>query len=481
MGKKRVLIGCLNLESNSLTPYLASERDFTVKHGEEMLKNSLEASYLAAQGFDVIPSFYAWSEPSGKLKLSTYTSFVDKLLSAIPTDGSIDGIWLNCHGAMQVEFINSGEAFLVSQIRERVGPAVPIALSLDFHASISNTLCRAANILVGFRTAPHVDIPETRMTAVKLLARAVKEGVLPRTKIIKIPMIMPGEYCTTEAYPTNHIIDRLKEIEKLPGVWRASYFSGMCWCDCAHNGASVVVSGVETGEETAAAMLSLAKDIWSLRHEFKMTTGTIMDPSAAVEACLKSPSAPVFISDSGDNTTAGATGDSAYMLRLCLEKHAEDILIAGIYDDQAVQKCAATGVGGSLSLEVGAGYDVGNVRVSAGTALVKHLQRSDSGAVLNALVSVSGVDVILTSSRTDFTSADSFSACGANWHDYKAIVVKLGYLFPGLTQIAASSIIAATPGNSILDITGVKYFNQRRPMFPLEDGFVYDPDESFIY
>ncbi len=482
MNKKRILVGCINLESNSSTPYRATEKDFAIKRGGDMLKDSPAMDYLVSRGYDVIPSFYAWSGPSGVLKLETYMNFVTELLACVPLDGSIDGIWLDCHGAMQVEFIGSGESFLVSQIRERVGPKVPIALSLDFHASISHTLCRLTNMIVGFRTAPHTDITETRMKAVKMLDRAVSEGVLPWTKIIKVPLLLPGEFCTTESYPASYITEQLDKMQELTSVWNASFFTGMSWCDCSHNGNSIVVSGVGDWEgDVSGAMVKLADEIWNARHDFKMTTGTMMEPEKAVAEALSADVSPVFISDSGDNTTAGAIGDNAYMLGELIGRHAADTLVAGIYDEFAVAECEKAGEGGVVDLSLGGAYDEKSKKLMLKGVKVLHLQKDEHGRVLSVLINADGVDAIITPVRTDFTCAESFERAGTVYTKYKVIVVKLGYLFPGLAAIAAKSIIALTAGNSMLDVRGLCHDNKRRPIFPVEDNFGFKADKQMIF
>ncbi len=111
---------------------------------------------------------------------------VGEILERLPLDGSLSGILFPSHGALEVEFIGSGDAFLISMLRERVGPRVPIALALDLHANNTYTLARLSNIIYGYRTAPHIDIAETSIRAAKLLIKAIEEGKEPWTELVRL-------------------------------------------------------------------------------------------------------------------------------------------------------------------------------------------------------------------------------------------------------------------------------------------------------
>lgn len=358
--KKKIFIGGFHLESNTSNPVVLEAADFFAKRGDELLEYFPEVTQIIRDaGYEPYPSVYAESScvAGGVLTLEGYRTFAQELIDSIPLDGSLSGIWLYLHGSMQVEFLGSGEAFLVSAIRELVGPSVPISVALDFHGNISYTLTRVANLITGYRTAPHVDIPETLATAAKLLLRALEEKQLPWVSMVKVPMLQPGEAATTNMPHVKQILRSLDEIQEMDGVWRASYFTGMSWIDCPHNGSSVVVCGTAK-DRTAieAQMLALANRIWESRYDFKLSSDSF-PTDQAVELALNSPAQVVFLSDSGDNVTAGAVGDNAYMLKLFMEKCSRNVLIAGLWDEVAVAAAAQAGVGNTVSVSIGARHD----------------------------------------------------------------------------------------------------------------------------
>ena len=80
-----------------------------------------------------------------------------------------DLIMLDLHGAMVVKDSTlDGEGTLLKKIRE-VAPSTPIAVSLDLHANVTADMVRNANIIVGYKTYPHIDMYETGVLAGKLL------------------------------------------------------------------------------------------------------------------------------------------------------------------------------------------------------------------------------------------------------------------------------------------------------------------------
>ncbi len=477
MKKGKIFIGMFTLESNTSTPILTEYDDFIIKRGDAMLEDLQPYNYFIENGYEAIPSINANALPGGTISLDAYTRISQELLDALPLDGSIDGVWLHLHGAMNVESLGSGEDMLVSRIREIVGPNVPIAIALDLHGNITHTLTRISNIICGYRTAPHEDIEDTYMQAAKLLVRALDEGLNPWSMIVKVPILLPGERVVTTSGPGKHIISRLNELDKIDGVWRSSYFTGMAWIDCSFNGSAVVVTGVgENKEPIKEAMVELANEIWSLRDDFAYQE-LALPPKEAIERAMQEKNKLVFISDSGDNVTAGAVGDNSYMLNLLIEKKVTNALLAGIWDSKAVETCAAVGEGAKIATEIGGLFDRKSQRTKI-EGIVKSLHKNDDDKVITAVISIPGIDIIVNAIRESITEADDFIRYGLKYNDYNIIVVKLGYLYPGLAKIKDLSIIALTEGNSALDILTIPYKLQRRPMYPIDMDFEFNAENK---
>lgn len=469
----RIAVGSLQCESNTCSPIPTTREDFTVAYGEEMLQKVHVSDLLEEAGATVLPTLYAHALPGGPMQKDAFFWFVNRMVEAI-SDKRLDGIWLYLHGALYVQGLGSGEQYLLQCIREKVGYDVPIALALDFHANNSESICSLANIVCGFRTAPHVDQIETERKAMKLLLQCVKRKLLPSPRMVRPYVLIPGDALQTAISPLREIMQEADRLETLPGVLCAQVFGGQQWVDSPDTGPSIVVTH-ETDPSIAQRYAErLARLYWDARHDFTFLIETL-EPKEALAAATNAKEKLVFISDSGDNTTAGAAGDNAFFLKLVQVSSAQNVLIAGITDSEAVRTCHEVPIGSTVQLQVGGTLSLASER-STIVGSVVHVgpilgyTGEESGRC--ATVDCGRFTVVITEKRTAFTREDIFQSIDLNVHQFRIVVVKLGYLFPDLARIADRSILAFTPGSSAERIADIGLQHIRRPMFPFEDHFL---------
>jgi microcystin degradation protein MlrC len=79
-----------------------------------------------------------------------------------------------------------------------------------------------------------------------------------------------------------------------------------------------------------------------------------------------------------------------------------------------------------------------------------------------------------------FLDPSHFEPCGIDPLSRKIVVVKMGYLFPGLTRIAPRYMMLLTPGAGDMRIERLTYTRRRRPVFPFEPGTRFDPSKAKI-
>jgi len=463
-------------ETNGFSPLKTSYEDFEVVKEDAMLERVSVSSYFKSIEADVVPVIYANNLPSGKIDKESFYRFRKELVGGIPTD--VDGIWLHLHGAMEVEDIGSGEAALTAAIREKVGGKVLISVALDFHANNTTELCENVNIITGYRTVPHIDADETELRAAKLLVQCVKEKIYPKPYMIDIPFIANGDIITTNDGPGKTIMDRLGEIDRNEEILTISFFGGQPWVDAPNSHASVVVVPKKNKKRAIEKAKELAGLFWSLKDNFKFNS-PVIDPKIAVKQALESECTPVFISDSGDNTTGGAPGDNAFMLKLLLDSKVKNVLVAGIFDSKAIEICKSSKIGETVQLTIGAcvsGVDATSVDVNA---TIKHLGKAGNlyglDAGLCATLNCGGIDFIVTEKRNAFVYKSQFEEAKINIFDYRIIVVKLGYLFPELQEIAGSSIIALTLGACCENINLLNYTNLISSIYPFKKDMQWNP------
>lgn len=465
----RIAVGGIAHESNTFNPLKTGIDGFKVLRGSKLLEDE-PARFLANLGVEVVPTIYARAIPSGVVERDAYLRLKEGLLRRLVEAGRVDGVCLTLHGAMTVDGVGDGESDLVKGVREVVGGDVPVSVSLDLHGNIHPEMVEEADIIVAYRTAPHTDVLETRVKAARLLLNSIKRGIKPKPIIVKPPVLLPGELVVTRVEPASTIYRRLDLIDSKPGVTCSSMLVGMAWADMPHSSASSIVVAESEGCETEAYMEAcrLAEAYWSSRamFHFEVEAGPIDE---VIEKAKASKVRPIFISDSGDNVTAGAVGDIPLTLERLLALNVKDAVVGGILDPEAVEICKRVGVGKTIRVEVGGKID----RVHGYPVEVRGrvLKVTGEGAVLR----VDGVDVIITSRRRSWTTVRSFLDFGIDPSEKSVLVVKLGYLTASLRRIAGLHLLALSPGCTDLLLERLNYRRIGRPLYPFDEDFEWSP------
>jgi len=465
----RIAVGGIAHETNTFNTLPTELEAFEIHKDKDLLRDDAVRSLLNS-GVEVAPTIYAAAPPSGLIEKDAYSHLKDDLLRRIEASGRLDGACLFLHGAMEVDGIGSGEADLVKGIREAVGDDILISASLDLHGNIASEITRYVDILTAYRTAPHIDVTKTKVRAASLLAKCIRTKTRPVSVIMSLPLLLPGEMAVTTIEPALSLYRRLEEVDESARMLDSSFLIGMAWADTPNAGASatVVAKGRKNLDEAYRKACHLAEEFWNLRAEFHLDapSGSIDETTEVAESC---PNKPVFISDSGDNITGGAAGDIPLFAEHLISSDAEDAVIAGILDPAAASLCRQEGVGRRVKVEIGGKLDRVNGYPLEAKGEVTYA--SNAGAV----VRTGGVDIILTTRWEAFITLDSFRSFGIDPLGRKIVVVKQGYLFPELRRVAALHLMALSPGFTDLQIGRLGYKNVRRPIYPLDKDFSWEP------
>ena len=450
-------------ESNTFAITPTTYDHFEIIRDLDALRTALGSAHLPAS-VDICTVYLANATPGGVLTHSGYARLKAECLQSLRQSLPVDGVLLDLHGAMEVEGMDKPEPDLAAAVRLLVGDAVPISVSLDLHGNLTQALLDQVNCVTAFRTAPHRDYPDTVGRALKHLQRCVREGLRPHMALVRVPLLIPGEYAMTTAEPAQSLYAHIDEIEQQPGILDASLMIGYAWADRPHSTANVVVVAEQDQARAMDVANAFARQVWAQRHAFGFP-GETAELEQAVQTAITSAVQPVFISDSGDNITAGGAGDMTLVVEQLIAQHATEALVAGLQDAAAVDVCRAAGVGTSVELSLGnkLGQPVGAPLKL--TAMVERIEPPFDCAV----VRVDGVRILITATRQAFISrARIAQAAGLDPMRQKIIVVKLGYLMPDLYDHAPRSILALTPGLTDLDLRRFDYHQVERPIFPLD-------------
>lgn len=460
----RIAIGGIAHESCTFSPLPTTFDDFrVVRQGDAQF----EQLYPFLSGFpeaEFIGTLTAKAIPGGPIEASAYARLMDEMLGRLEQLLPLDGVYLDMHGAMNVVGMDDAEGDCFAAIRMAVGRDCLISASYDLHGNVSERVMTNLDLITGYRTAPHVDVMETRERAVALLVRCLREQIRPEKAFVKIPVGLPGEKTSTEWEPGRSIYSAIPAEIDGERVMDATIQVGYVWADEPRMTACAIAIG---RDESAIAQTAarLAQLYWDQRADFQFGVEAL-----SVDECIRRAAQaevkPVFISDSGDNPTAGGVGDVTYFLERALELGPSDMIYASIPDADAVAHYMDAGLGTTVSLEIGGKMDRVNSRPLAITAFVDVIddQAENPQVVLNS----NGVRVILTSKRTPFHRRQQFIDLNLIPEDYQIVVVKVGYLVPELKAMAKMAYLALSPVAVNQDIVALPFKRIQRPCYPFD-------------
>ena len=481
----RIAIAGLGIESSTFSPALTTEEAFHAKYGGEVFSSYpfLAAGSLSRRRAQWLPALVGKSLPGGAVTRQAYESLVKQTLDLLQKNKPYDGLFLDIHGAMSVVGLEDPEGDLITRIREVVGKKTIISTSMDLHGNVSWRLAQHTDLITCYRMAPHEDAMDTKKRAVENLLSRIESGKgKPAYKAwIPIPILLPGEKTSTRIEPAKSIYQAVAPAAAQKGVIDAAIWVGYAWADEPRNHAVVMVTGDDNGTVTRTAE-QLAKSFWDARFGFSFVAPTA-SLAESLDKALASNKRPFFISDSGDNPTAGGAGDVTWTLKEILARpefksaQGPELIYASIPGPELVKSAVAAGVGGKVDAFAGAKVDARfapPVRI-AGT--VKAIVHGDRNAVTEVVVQVGSVHVIVTQKRKPYHKEADFTRLGLNPRKAAVVVVKIGYLEPELYAMRADWILALTPGGVDQHLERLPYRRIQRPMFPL-DKDMKDPDLS---
>lgn len=487
-GKKtlpRIAIAGIAIESSTFSPAHTEEAAFHAQYGTAVFSRYPffgEDSPLLKRAI-WIPTLKGHALPGGAVTLEAYESLVNKTLDSLKKHLPYDGLFFDIHGAMSVTGLDDPEGDFIKRIREVIGTKTIISTSMDLHGNVSWRLAENTDLITCYRMAPHEDAMQTKQRAVENLLERIESGKgKPAYKAyIPIPILLPGEKTSTRIEPGKSIYAAVAPAATQPGIVDAAIWIGYAWADEPRNHAVVMVTG-DDQEKVKKTAEQLAKRFWDLRNDFVFVapTGSLEE---ALTKALASKVHPYFISDSGDNPTAGGAGDVTWTLTEILKNpafHKENgpsLIYASIPGSDLVKKAIAAGVGQPVDGYAGAAVDARFAPPVHLSGTVHSIEYGDKDAEVEVVVKVGTVHVIVTQKRKPYHKEIDFTRLGLQPRQADIVVVKIGYLEPELYAMRADWLLALTPGGVDQNIEKLPYKRIKRPMYPFDKN-MKEPDLS---
>jgi microcystin degradation protein MlrC len=480
----QIAIAGLGIESSTFSPARTHAAAFHPQRGEEILDRYpfLAPGTALRKAAEWHGALLGKSLPGGIVTADAYAELSDELIERLAALPPLDGLWFDIHGAMTVEGLDDAEAQLLARIRRVVGPDVVVSTSMDLHGNVSRELVHQSDLITCYRMAPHEDYLETKERALHNLIELLTTGApLPFKAWIPVPVLLAGEQTSTRIEPARSIYAAVPEIEAEDGVIDAAIWVGYAWADEPRNHAAIVVTGNDEAVVSAGAE-RLARAFWNARHDFAFVapTGTF---EQCLDEALASPARPFFISDSGDNPTAGGAGDVTWGLtQLLARPEFKDpdgpvVIYASVPGPQAVDDAIRAGIGATVTVTAGAEVDDRHAGPIAMTGTVHAIRHGDRDAETEVVLRVGSVHAILTRLRKPYHHEHDFTDLNLAPREAAVVIVKIGYLEPELYAMAADWRLALTPGGVDQDLPRLGHRRIQRPLFPF-DADMPTPDLS---
>lgn len=367
---KRPVIGVGGVmhETNTFNPRKTTVADFEegigaagILRGDAVLKaaengNSAISGYLegaAKLDLELYPTLSAGPQTIGIVTAEAFNTLVNEMVQRLKGGPKLDGILLSLHGTMVAEGYPHADAEVVKRVRQAFGKDMPIVVTHDFHANVSEEIVALSNALITYKETPHLDAKECGLKAASIVAGMARGTLRPTQAIAKPPMLLNIIFHNTFHGPIKPVVDESKRLERNPKILAASVPGGYQWSDIPAMGPSAVVV---TDNDPALAQREanrLADMLYALRGKFKLDLPT---PAQAVRAAMKETKFPVTLMDTGDNIGGGSAGDSTFILQELVEQKAEGWVVA-LADGDAADAAFRAGVGGAFDMTVGGKTD----------------------------------------------------------------------------------------------------------------------------
>ena len=492
---ERILIAQAKHETNTFSR-LATDLDAYAKRmlcsGAEV-PDALRGTNSELAGFLEVAQRERWqpvyaiaadATPSGKLTAECWAHIKSSILATLEREAPFDGVLLALHGAMVTETTDDGEGELLAEIRARVGDRLPVVVTLDLHANVTDAMARHASALVTYRSYPHIDMRERGVEAAELMARALGGEIRPRTLVRRGAQLDGADHGRSQSGPMVELLARAAGHMRERGILVVNVQAGFPWADIHDAGPSIAISydaNVAGAEARAAAIAEqMMIFVWETRRERSITHLT---PQQAMQRCARTESdgRPIVLADFSDNPGGGSYGDSAALLAAMVEARIENAAFAIVADPETAAIAQRAGRGAEIRVRLGGKYDAELAPGFETTARVVSL--SDGRMVYDgpmqrglavsmgptAVLRVGGVEVVVSSNRLQPYDRQFFLSQGIDPAARRVVAVKSAHHFRAAFEpIAREVLVVDAAGITSPDPKKFPYRNLRRPIWPLD-------------
>ena len=491
----RIAIGGYSHETNCFVPmrtdyeHYAQGGEFPpLARREEVIERSKGATF-GMSGFldtidpshELVPLIWGQGGAGGYITDDCFERIVGELVGMLSQAMPVDAVYLDLHGAMCSLTYEDAEGEVLRRVRACVGPDIPVVVSLDYHANVSEATVALTDGMAIYLTYPHIDRQGTGSRAARILMRVLEEGIPSGRAIRRIPFLLPLNFQCTLIEPTKGIVDASVAGEG-GEILDLCYAAGFPPSDLDECGPSVVCHAYSQ-EAADAAADRLAAMVIAREDQF---AEPLMEPDDAVVEAMRiaeTANKPVVIADTQDNPGCGGTCDTTGLLEALVRHDAQGTAMCVMWDADAAEAAHAAGKGERITVDLGGKHGPEGVTPYHGTFTVTALTdgrfvttgRSIGGRHINigptALLTIGGVSIVVASKRMQAYDQDIFRHIGVAPEKQKILVLKSTCHFRAdFDPIAEKTLVAVAPGAHIVDSTRYPFQYLREGVRLLPNG-----------
>ena len=436
----------------------------------------------AAKGWRMIHAISATAQPAGPVTAEAFDRLASEIVEVARRHrGELDGILLGLHGAMVTDASEDGEGELLERVRAVVGPELPIGITLDPHANVTRRMCALAQVIVSYKTYPHVDMRERGRQAAEVLGRAIAGEIRPRTLRVGRPMLEEVNGGRTDVGIMVELLKRARAREQEPDVFVVSINGGFGTADIAEVGPSVLVTCQGDEARHLAFAESLADEIWNHRHDVQ---NDYMSVEQAAKLCrdYRGDTGPIIVADYADNPGGGAYGDSTELLRALLAAGVKDCVFGPMVDAEAATELHRHKVGDTVRLRLGGKTDPrfggGPLDLEARILLLGDGAYVGDGPMIGglkgswgrmAVIKVQDIEILVATAPQQALDLQQFRAFGIDPAAKRVVALKSMQHFRAAFEPISGKVIVCDSGALCTpDLAKLPYRKVPRPIFPLD-------------
>ncbi len=498
----RIAIGGFMLESNGHAPVSTREEfaENVLLEGDALLADLATPNPRSprtltgfVQAMDAIgpwtrvPLILAAVGASGPVDQQFFDWVVERMRTLLRAAGPVDAVFLSEHGAASATVEADPDGVVFKAVRDIVGPGVPILATLDLHANVSAAMVAATDVLVAYRTNPHVDMAERGADCARHL-RAKLDGLKTFTAFQKLPLIPPSTAQGTKSGPYGDII-AFGQARVHDGVIDVSVSSGFSLGDTPKNGMSVIVTATSP-DRAAAVAREVAQYAWDQRARFTTNLTPIERATAMALAAGRGEGQPLLFADVADNPGGGGRGNTPYILAAFHKAGVEGCALGPFYDPELAAEVHRLGVGARFTARFNRSETTTFSEAFEAPARVVALTDGKfigrRGLVLGrsvdmgptATIAVGGISVVVTSIRLQAIDPRVMESAGIDIAKMRSVVVKSrGHFRAAFDEFFPDDRIIEVdvPGLTTPVHARVPWRAVPRPIYPLDPDLVWAP------